>query len=212
MKKQFILVLGTSALVALGLVRLGLPQKEGRGEKREESSLRNSPFQPVNARVEQPIPPERLIELDRMARKFVLSQRRKAGARRAPGTFTDVSSSLTITGEDDGPADPFARLALPLVGADPEAEAYWFDAINDPTLSADERQDLIEDLNEEGFADPEHPTIDDLPLIVNRLDIIEELALHAMDETNSEAFAEAHQDLTRMAELAEKAAELDEEE
>ena len=44
--------------------------------------------------------------------------------------------------------DPDARDALSLVGIDPEAEAYWISAINDPTLPPEERKDLIEDLNE----------------------------------------------------------------
>jgi hypothetical protein len=38
--------------------------------------------------------------------------------------------------------DPDARDALGLVGTDPAAEAYWFYAINDPTLPAEERKDL----------------------------------------------------------------------
>src|SRR4051794_31732347 len=42
--------------------------------------------------------------------------------------------------------DPVARDALTLVGLDSEAEAYWFAAINDLSLPANERQDLIEDL------------------------------------------------------------------
>lgn len=96
-------------------------------------------------------------------------------------------------------ADPIARVALSFVGADREAEDYWIDAINDPSLSAHERQDLIEDLNEEGFFDPRNPTEDDLPLIVSRLQLIEELAPEAMDDVNSEAFAEAKKDLERMA-------------
>ena len=54
--------------------------------------------------------------------------------------------------------DPDAREALALVGADPEAEAYWVEAINDPRLSADERQNLIEDLNEDGLSDPKYPS------------------------------------------------------
>ncbi len=43
-----------------------------------------------------------------------------------------------------------AREALALVGLDPGAEEYWYAAINDPDLSAHERSDLIEDLNEDG--------------------------------------------------------------
>ncbi len=94
--------------------------------------------------------------------------------------------------------DPLARVALRFVGADPDAEAYWGMAINDPSLSAHERQDLIEDLNEDGFPDPEHPTASDLPLIVSRIDLIEELAPAAVDKVNWDAFLEAHKDLVNM--------------
>src|SRR5262245_5108084 len=50
--------------------------------------------------------------------------------------------------------DPLARLALNLVGQDSAAEAYWLDAIFDPSLPDNEREDLMEDLNEEGLANP----------------------------------------------------------
>jgi hypothetical protein len=102
--------------------------------------------------------------------------------------------------EDDDGADPaaVARAALSMVGADPRAEAVWTDAINDPDRDAHERSDLIEDLNEEGFADPHNPTPDDLPLIERRLALIEALAPDALDETNAAAFAEAYNDLLEM--------------
>jgi hypothetical protein len=98
--------------------------------------------------------------------------------------------------------DPFARIALSFVGVDPEAEDYWFAAINDLSLPANERQDLIEDLNEEGLPDPQHPTIDDLPLIFNRLALIETIAPDAADQVNFDAFNEAYKDLLNLAELA----------
>jgi len=98
--------------------------------------------------------------------------------------------------------DPFARIALSFVGVDPEAEDYWFAAINDLSLPANERQDLIEDLNEEGLSDPQHPTIDDLPLIFNRLALIETIGPDAADDVNAEAFNEAYNDLLNLAELA----------
>jgi hypothetical protein len=56
-----------------------------------------------------------------------------------------------------------------VVGEDPEAEAHWIGAINDPTLPAEESKDLIEDLNEDGVFDPHHPNVDDLPLIYSQL-------------------------------------------
>jgi hypothetical protein len=94
--------------------------------------------------------------------------------------------------------DPVARVALSFVGSDPEAEAYWIGAINDQNLSADERQNLIEDLNEDGLSDPKHPGPEDLPLILNRIQLIEELAPNAMDQVNADAFREAYKDLVNM--------------
>ena len=91
-----------------------------------------------------------------------------------------------------------AREALSYVGADPVAEEVWYAAINDPQLSAKSRQNLIEDLNEDGFSDPHHPTADDLPLIVSRLQLIEAVAPDAADEVNAAAFAEAYKDLVNM--------------
>ena len=94
--------------------------------------------------------------------------------------------------------DPDARAALSMVGADPEAEQYWAAAINDPNLPANERKDLIEDLNEDGLSDPNHPGPQDLSLILNRLRLIDELAPLAMDQVNAEAFQEAQKDLLAM--------------
>jgi len=98
--------------------------------------------------------------------------------------------------------DPFARIALAFVGEDPDAEDYWFAAINDLSLPANERQDLIEDLNEEGLSDPKHPTVDDLPLIFNRLALIETIAPDAADDVNAAAFDEAYKDLLNLVALA----------
>jgi len=98
--------------------------------------------------------------------------------------------------------DPIARVALTFVGVDPDAEDYWFAAINDLSLPANERQNLIEDLNEEGLSDPEHPTLDDLPLIFNRLALIETIGPDAADEVNADAFNEAYNDLLNLAQLA----------
>ena len=94
--------------------------------------------------------------------------------------------------------DPDARAALSLVGVDPEAEAYWMGAVNDPSLPAEERKDLIEDLNEDGLSDPHHPRPEDVPLIVNRLRLIEEMTPHAIDQVNVDAFAEAYKDLNNL--------------
>jgi hypothetical protein len=97
---------------------------------------------------------------------------------------------------------PEARVALSFVGADADAETVWLDAINDPTIPANERKDLIEDLNEDGFADPKNITPDDVPLVVSRIQLIESIAADSMDETNLAAFAEAYKDLVNMLDRA----------
>jgi len=51
--------------------------------------------------------------------------------------------------------DPLARDALAMVGVDPDAEMYWFAAIQDPTLPKSERQDLIDDLKRRRFGGSE---------------------------------------------------------
>ena len=91
-----------------------------------------------------------------------------------------------------------AREALSMVGADPVAEAVWARAINDPNLTPHQRQDLIEDLNEDGFEDPKDIAPEEVPLIVSRIALIEEMAPDAMDEVNAAAFAEAYKDLNNM--------------
>jgi hypothetical protein len=91
-----------------------------------------------------------------------------------------------------------AREALAMVGADPAAEQTWTRAINDPDMPPKVRQDLIEDLNEHGFADPRNLTADDLPLIANRIAIVERMAPDSMDDVNYRAFQEAYKDLVNM--------------
>ena len=99
---------------------------------------------------------------------------------------------------DEPHQDQMARAALSLVGTgDPDAEAYWMDAIFDSSLSDHEREDLMEDLNEEGLSDPRHPGPQDLPLIVNRLAIIEQVAPYA-DPFMLEHLGEAYKDLFGM--------------
>jgi hypothetical protein len=120
----------------------------------------------------------------------------------AANMITAESGSATNSSGKEPLRDPIARVALTLVGMDPDAEDYWFGAINDLSLPANERQNLIEDLNEEGLPDPEHPTLDDLPLIFNRLALIETIAPDAADEVNFDAFREAYTDLLNLAQLA----------
>jgi len=117
------------------------------------------------------------------------------------GTVQNGSLPASQKGSAKPPlVDPFARVALELVGVDPYAEGYWFDAINDPNLPAHERSDLIEDLNELGLSDPKNPRLDDLPIILSRIQLLEEI--EAMDQANADAMTEAYKDLVNLASLA----------
>jgi hypothetical protein len=91
--------------------------------------------------------------------------------------------------------DVLARQALRLVGADPDADAYWYAAINDPSLPAQERQSLIEGLNRDGLSSRRRPSAEDLSLITQRLLLLEEVAPYAMDKVNADAFAEVYRNL-----------------
>jgi len=124
------------------------------------------------------------------------SNRAASPGRPSPAATPGSASTNATTATAQ---DPIARFALSSVGADPDAEAYWMAAINDPSLPAIERQDLIEDLNEDGLSDPRNPSAADLPLILNRIYLIEELAPSAIDQVNADAFAEAYRDLMSMA-------------
>ena len=94
--------------------------------------------------------------------------------------------------------DPTARVAMSLVGADPDAEAYWVEAIFDSSLPDGEREDLMEDLNEEGLSDHKRPGLEDFPLIVNRLALILEIAPEA-DDFMLRHLGEAYKDLLNLA-------------
>ena len=93
--------------------------------------------------------------------------------------------------------DPVARIALSFVGVDSEAEAYWLGAIYDSNLPDQEREDLMEDLNEDGLSDPKHPGPQDIPLILNRIALIEEIAPTA-DPFMQDHLGEAYKDLNNM--------------
>jgi hypothetical protein len=101
---------------------------------------------------------------------------------------------------DSNGKEPLARVALNYVGLDPQANEFYNRAINDPTLTQDHRRNLIEDLNQDGFPNTKKLTADDLPLIENRISLIEQLAPSALDETNTRAFQEAYKDLLKMRE------------
>jgi hypothetical protein len=125
---------------------------------------------------------------------------------------TDAAPAVATTkaAKTNGPAakagkqplqDPLARDALGMVGADPEAEEYWMEAIFDRSLPDQEREDLMEDLNEVGLSDPKNPSPEDLQLIAARIPIIEAVAQDAAGRGDTfmiEHLGEAYKDLIGM--------------
>jgi hypothetical protein len=98
----------------------------------------------------------------------------------------------------DDQKEPLARVALAYTGASDQANQLFQTAINDPNMSADARRNLIEDLNQDGLPNGNNLTAADLPLIQNRMSLIEQLAPNAMDQINARAFQEAYKDLGNM--------------
>jgi hypothetical protein len=96
--------------------------------------------------------------------------------------------------------EPLARLALNFAGTDSQANELYQQAINDPVLTKNHRKNLIEDLNQDGFSDLKNLGTQDLPLIQNRIALIEQLAPTATDPVNVAAFKEAYKDLINMRE------------
>jgi hypothetical protein len=101
---------------------------------------------------------------------------------------------------DPAKKEPLARVALNFVGADAQANEFYQKAINDLSLPNDHRRNLIEDLNQDGFVDRKNLSARDLPLIENRIALVEQLAPGATDPVNLAAFKEAYKDLVKMRE------------
>ncbi|MEA3187611.1 MAG: hypothetical protein QOD99_1441 [Chthoniobacter sp.] len=170
--------------------------------KPELSALPEQSLEPSLPATSRPIPPAAEIPKDENEPHFGSA---RAEAQPIPPDPKSVPISKETAAKTPPAAkgkpplqDPVARLALESVGTDPDAEEYWVAAINDSNLSPHERQDLIEDLNEEGFSDPENPTPEDRLLILRRLELIDALASDALDQVNFDAFNEAFKDLVNM--------------
>jgi hypothetical protein len=133
-------------------------------------------------------------QLDRGALKYL---QQSLGAQAVP-IVAQAYDQPVLT--NSAAKEPLARLALSFVGADAQANDFYQKTINDPLLTRSDRKNLIEDLNQDGFADTKNLTAQDLPLIQNRMALIEQLAPQAMDEVNAAAFKEAYKDLVNMRE------------
>lgn len=131
-------------------------------------------------------------QIDRGALKYL---QQTLGAQAVPIVAQAYNNPLLT---NSAAKEPLARLALNFVGADAQANEFYQQTINDPLLTKSHRKNLIEDLNQDGFPDTRNLTARDLPLIQNRITLIEQLAPSAMDDANAAAFKEAYKDLVNM--------------
>ncbi len=206
--------LAGSVLVLLAAVGIGMVIREFRlrpaGEKhpaqapktvqpRDILRTRQAPKEPEIQDIQEELPIEEVfVEPEPLASEPVSPP---------PTSMEDTEAQAEMAAEmfeqdsqfDDPRAkERRARVALSMIGYDPDADEVWIRLINDPDVSAEARHDLIEDLNEDGFADPDNPTLDELPMIEYRIELIEDLLPYAMDQVNEDAFKEARKDLVNM--------------
>jgi hypothetical protein len=196
------IILITSGVVALAIaVTVSFLQTDKPGQKRAEPP--SSPGPPLQFRSPatsekafsetfdtQPVPePQSPATEEKATKASTLASQKSPPQDRPPVKQPKPKRELK---------DPVARFVMSFVGADADAEAYWLEAIFDASLPDKEREDLIEDLNEEGLSDHKQPGPEDFPLIMNRIVILEEIAPYA-DDFMLPHVAEAYKDLWNLA-------------
>ncbi|MEK7951516.1 hypothetical protein [Luteolibacter soli] len=110
---------------------------------------------------------------------------------------------------EPGAKEPLARLALSYVGANPQALELYHTALLDPSITPDQKHDLVEDLNQDGIIDRKNPTPDDLQVIAKRYELTQAYLQEPYvqgDKTLNAAFHEADKDLRNMLDRAAAAA------
>ncbi len=206
--------LAGAVLVLLGAAGVGMVIREFRfrasGEKhlaqapkavqpRDIPRTRQSPKEPEFQNIQEELPIEEdFVEPEPLASEPVSPPPTSTVDTEAQAETAADSSEKDSQFDDPRAKERRARVALSMIGYDPDADEVWIQLINDPSVSSNARHNLIEDLNEDGFADPDNPTLDELPMIEYRLELIEDLLPYAMDQVNSDAFKEARKDLENM--------------
>ena len=201
MKIKTILILWT--VVAVGTVVTTLVvlkyqtapltlQRASKTEDRAQSEQPGSQVHPAVMQVEtpapEPLPPEQ--------NNAPPTQPVKVATKAQTATATPLPDPRF---NDPAFKEQLGRYALSFVGDDPAADEVWASLIYDSSLSDTVREDLMEDLNENGFSsgDGRVATVDDLPLIESRIALLEQHMRDA-DEFMLTHLAEAYKDLVNI--------------
>jgi len=205
-----------AVLVLMAAVAVGMVVREFRSRSAGQQHLAAAPKEvqptdipqttqaPKEPIQKQPTTEQVSVEPEPLATETMDTQTPPADAN--DQTDAEVQEEMSEAPPDRDPRldDPvyteqLGRAALGLIGRDPKADEIWIQIINDPSLPASARKNLIEDLNEDGLEDRRNPTANDQPVILYRIQLIEQLAPDAMDKTNADAFQEAYKDLVNLA-------------
>jgi hypothetical protein len=169
----------------------------------------NEPIHPTNEPLRQPTPPVtqpaapvQSIETVTAPVRPPETQPSKSSNETAPKrpAVTSVDPPIIDSRLNDPVVkEELGRYALNFVGDDPVANELWATLIYDTSLPDKVREDLMEDLNENGFSggDGSVPTVQDLPLIASRIAMLED-HMQGADEFMMEHLGEAHKDLVNM--------------
>lgn len=160
------------------------------------------PKEPEIRNIDQPLPVEE-VSVEPEAPASEPADAQSSPEAEQGGEPAQMEATTSMAGQESLLEDPKVkarrgREALAMIGHDPRADAVWIEIINDPSVSANARKNLIEDLNEDGLS-YRNLTVDDLPAIEYRIGLVEYLRPYAMDKVNADAFDEAHKDLVNMA-------------
>jgi hypothetical protein len=110
---------------------------------------------------------------------------------------------------EPGSKEPLARLALAYVGANDQALDLFHSAVTDPALLPDQKRNLVEDLNQDGFINRKNPTAEDLKIMANRYELTQTYLQQPYVQNDAvllRAFREADKDLLKMLQKAAAAA------
>jgi hypothetical protein len=108
--------------------------------------------------------------------------------------------------KDADSKEAIGRIGLTYVGSansqvNDQAVQLFHNAISDPSITPDQRRNLIEDLNQDGLSNHRNPTPEDLIIIANRYELAKWYLQQPSvqnDPAATRGFNEASQDLARM--------------
>lgn len=138
-------------------------------------------------------------KVDRGALRYLQQSLGEKSLEAAVQTFQDARVV------DADSKEALGRLALSFVGANDKALELYHKATLDPQLKPDQRRNLVEDLNQDGFSNRRNPTAEDLKLIVNRYALTQSYLQQDYvknDKLLNDAFHEANKDLANMLQRA----------